>query len=193
MRKTSQQQRQHIIDATDTLLYQKGFHHMSFSDIAQAAGLSKGNLYYYFKTKEEVLSSVISNRVEKVKQMLELWDKEIQHPLDRLKRYAQVPVIEIENVLQYGCPMGSLNTELAKSQPELQKITRQQFDVFKEWIKKQFQVLSPDKDAEELSVHLLVLLQGISIVSQTYADRAIITREVDKVLSWLEELARGAD
>jgi len=192
MRKTSQQQRQHIIDATDTLLYQKGFHHMSFSDIAQAAGLSKGNLYYYFKTKEEVLSSVISNRVEKVKQMLELWDKEIQHPLDRLKRYAQVPVIEIENVLQYGCPMGSLNTELAKSQPELQKITRQQFDVFKEWIKKQFQVLSPDKDAEELSVHLLVLLQGISIVSQTYADRAIITREVDKVLSWLEELARGA-
>lgn len=123
-----------------------------------------------------------------MKLMLETWDFEIPHPLDRLKRYAQIPLVEVENVIQYGCPMGSLNTELAKSLPELQKISKQQFDIFKDWIEKQFQQISPDKDAEELSLHLLVLLQGISIVSQTYADRAIITREIEKVLSWLEQV-----
>jgi len=193
MRKSSEQQRLHIVENTDNLLYHKGFNHMSFSDIATAAGLSKGNLYYYFKTKDEVLQAVIEYRVTHMKNMLEAWEKEFDDPLQRLKRYAQIPINEASDVIHYGCPMGSLNTELAKSQPELQQVSKRQFDVFKDWIKNQFKLLFPgrssDKKAEEHAVHLLVLTQGLSIMSQVYADKSMITREVKKIDTWLEQVS----
>ena len=188
MRKSSQQQKQHIVEATDNLLYQKGFNHMSFSDIAEASGLSKGNLYYYFKTKEDVLAAVIDERVSNMKKMLQHWDDEFSDPLQRLKRYANIPLNEAANVIHYGCPMGSLNIELAKSQFDLQQLSKKQFDVFKNWIKAQFKSLSPKSNAEDLAIHLLVLTQGVATMSQVYADKKIITREVKKIECWLEEL-----
>lgn len=170
---------------------------MSFSDIAEVSGLSKGNLYYYFKTKEEVLQAVIDYRVTQMENMLDSWDIAFVDPVLRLKRYAQIPLNEAQNVTHYGCPMGSLNTELAKSQPELQKISKRQFDVFKDWIIRQFKLIlsgrSMNKRAEEYALHLLVLTQGVSTMSQVYADEKLIVKEVKKIEAWIDEIKLNSD
>ncbi len=187
-RNTKEQQRLKIIESTDALLYQKGFNRMSFSDISEVAGVSKGNLYYYFKTKEDILTAVIDYRIDAMKQMLNDWDKTIATPLDRLKRYVQIANNESSNIIHYGCPMGSLNIELAKSQPDLQKISKQQFDVFKKWLTRQMKLLSKSGNAEQLAFTLLVRTQGISVVSQAYKDKKLITREVEQINHWLETI-----
>lgn len=51
MAREHSKQQQHIIQTVDRLIYEKGFNVMSFKDIAEACGLSKGNLYYYFKNQ----------------------------------------------------------------------------------------------------------------------------------------------
>jgi len=181
--------RQQIIQATDDLLYHKGFNLMSFSDIAQASGIPRGNLYYYFKTKDEVLAAVIEHRLGQMRRLLQEWEQTLTTPLQRLLRYARIPLNELENLVRFGCPMGSLNSELAKSQTPLQAIAKAQFELFRHWLIPQFEQLRPDGDAEQLAMHLLVLTQGLTLMGQVYSDRDLVRREVAALESWLEALA----
>ncbi len=180
--------RRAILQACDDLLYHKGFNQMSFSDIADASGVPRGNLYYYFKTKEEVLAAVIDHRLGNMKIMLREWETTIDSPLNKLKRYVRISLNELDNVLQYGCPMGSLNSELGKTQPELKKISKMQFEVIRPWLHKQFRLLQPVGDAETLTMHLLVRTQGLALMASIYGDRKLVKREVESINTWLDSL-----
>ena len=184
----SERVRQQIITATDNLLYHKGYNLMSFSDIAAASGIPRGNLNYHFRTKQEVLTAVIEYRLQHMQEMLDDWQQTIHTPLERLKRYAKVPLNEIDNANRYGCPMGSLNTELGKQQPRLQDISRKQFDLFRNWLQQQFHALLPDQDSDNLAMHLLVRTQGLAIMAQSYADQSLLKREVEGIKIWLDSL-----
>jgi AcrR family transcriptional regulator len=48
-----------ILDTALELFAEKGFHQTSISDITRMAGISKGLLYNYFESKDEVLKSII--------------------------------------------------------------------------------------------------------------------------------------
>jgi AcrR family transcriptional regulator len=188
-REKTEQIRQQIVAATDDLLYQKGFNLMSFTDIADAAEVPRGNLYYYFKTKDEVLAAVIEHRLQQMRQMLDEWEQSIPTPLERLQRYVRIPVNELANVTRFGCPMGSLNTELGKAQPELQTVARQQFDMFREWLTTQFQELGMGEKSEHLAMHLLVHTQGIATIAQVYQAPAVVKREIEELSNWLKNLS----
>lgn len=51
--------RQRIINASASLFSEKGFDATSVSEIAQAAGVNKALIYYYFKSKEDILDYLI--------------------------------------------------------------------------------------------------------------------------------------
>ncbi len=187
-REKTEQVRHHIIETTDELLYRKGFNLMSFSDIAEASEVPRGNLYYYFKTKDEVLAAVIGHRLQQMQALLDEWDRTIPTPLGRLKRYARIPVNELDNVIHRGCPMGSLNTELGKAQTALQQVSRKQFDMFKAWLTGQFQQLLPGENAEHLAMHFLVRTQGLAVMAHVYEDKKLVKREVAAIDAWLKNL-----
>ncbi len=188
-REKTEQVRQQIVKAADQLFYQKGYNLSSFSDIATASKVPRGNLNYYFKTKNEVLIAVIQYRVDEMRQMLNNWDIEYKTPLQRLQRYAQIASNVKHEVIQYGCPMGTLNTELGKAQQDLQIITKEQFVVFEQWIKKQFQAMGYSKNAAELTMHLMVRTQGIATMAYIHQDTRLIQREVKSVINWLSSPA----
>jgi len=187
-REKTEQVRQQIVKAADQLFYQQGYNLTSFSDIAEASNVPRGNLNYYFKTKDEVLVAVIKDRVEQMQKMLQSWESEYKTPLQRLQRYAQIVINVKKEVIHYGCPIGTLNAELGKVQPELQIITKQQFEVFERWIKKQFQAMGCSKNATELTMHLMVRTQGVAAMAYIHKDARLIKREVKLIFSWLESL-----
>ena len=45
------------------LAYRDGFRESSLADIAKAAHVPVGNVYYYFKTKEELGEAVVERRL----------------------------------------------------------------------------------------------------------------------------------
>jgi AcrR family transcriptional regulator len=51
--------RQEILDVAARIFYEKGYDATSTRDIADAAGLLKGSLYYYVETKEDFLFEII--------------------------------------------------------------------------------------------------------------------------------------
>ena len=179
--------RQRIIEAADNLFYVQGFNHTSFSDIADAAGVARGNFYYYFKTKDDILSAVIDMRCEGIRQMLAAWDQEYREPRERLRRYVQILTNEKANIEQYGCPMGSLCTELAKISHAYHGNATDMFEIFRAWLERQFRALGHE-DANSLALHLLSRGQGVAMVANMYSDKSFLRREAAELLEWIDSL-----
>lgn len=57
--KEADERRNEIVDAADELFAQKGFDGTSTNDILEKVGIARGTLYYHFKSKEEILDSLI--------------------------------------------------------------------------------------------------------------------------------------
>jgi len=58
--------RKEIFNASVHLFLEKGFTETSMREIADAAGIGKSTLYYYFKSKDEILISYFINEISKI-------------------------------------------------------------------------------------------------------------------------------
>ena len=64
MRTAQPDKRTRLIETATKLAYGRGFRETSLADIAEAARVPVGNVYYYFKTKEELAEAVVERRLE---------------------------------------------------------------------------------------------------------------------------------
>ena len=78
-----QQRRQAIIDAAKELFYDKGFQMTTMEDIAAAAELSKGTLYLYFGSKDELYISIILEGFQIIDEKLEQISASDMGPVDK--------------------------------------------------------------------------------------------------------------
>ena len=193
MPKKSERTRQRIVEAANRLIYHKGYNQTSFSDVVQAADVPRGNIYYYFKTKDEILAAAIRYRTERISQMLDNWSGGYRTPIERLQRFLDILTDSADAIVRYGCPMGSLNIELGKEQPELQEQAENLFKVFESWLSDQFAELGYAGRAHELALRLLAQGQGISVIAQVHNDPGFLRREKERLSRWLDRLAEGDD
>ncbi len=59
----------HIEDAALRVFTRQGFHGTTVRDIAKEAGVSLGNLYNYYKTKEEIYTSLVRRYGERMREI----------------------------------------------------------------------------------------------------------------------------
>jgi AcrR family transcriptional regulator len=59
------QKETHILEAALLIFSEKGFENTSMQSVSKRAGVSKGNLYNYFDSKESLLEMIIRNGLEK--------------------------------------------------------------------------------------------------------------------------------
>lgn len=52
-----------LLTTTETLLVERGYHGLSIRDIAQAAGVNLGSVYYYSRSKEDLIRLAIERRI----------------------------------------------------------------------------------------------------------------------------------
>jgi AcrR family transcriptional regulator len=71
-----------IEDAARGLFIKHGFHATSMRDIAKQADVSIGNLYNYYKTKEEIFESIIGSYQHVINHRLKTMFSEIKNPLE---------------------------------------------------------------------------------------------------------------
>lgn len=180
--------RKKIIETADVLFYKQGFAHTSFSDISDALDISKGNFYYYFKTKDDILDAVIEKRCEMTRKDLAHWDNMESDPRIRLKKYIAMLTESQEMIEKHGCPLGSMCTELSKLHHEHLDNASEHFEVYREWLEKQFILLGYKKEARVLSLHLLSRGQGIALITNTYSDKSFLQHEASELISWIDNL-----
>src|SRR5690348_12993074 len=74
------------------LFTEKGYEATSLREIAERLGVTKAALYYHFKTKEDIVASLMEDRVEAMTELLD-WAKGQPHTRELrrefVRRYAQ--------------------------------------------------------------------------------------------------------
>jgi len=184
--------RDRIVEAADQLFYRQGYEHTSFSDIADAIRISRGNFYYHFKTKDEILDAVIQARLANTRKMLKRWETEGEHPADRIRSFIHILIANQAKIKRYGCPVGTLCTELAKLSHASQGEANQLFMLFRTWLRRQFTLLGRKADADALAMHLLARSQGVATLANAFHDEKFIRQEVQQMCDWLQSCADSA-
>lgn len=181
-----------IVEIADWLFYEKGYEHTSFADIAAEVGISRGNFYHHFKTKDAILDAVIALRMTNTRAMLEQWEQDGQTPEDRIRCFIRILITNQTKIMEYGCPVGTLVSELAKLNHAALADANRLFTLFRDWLSLQFKALGREEDAEELAMHLLARSQGVATLANAFHDETFIRAEVDALSMWLHERAREA-
>src|SRR6516165_6500617 len=93
--------RERLVAAAVQLLHQQGIEGTTLADIAHEADVPAGNVYYYFKTKDEVIAAVVDAHIRQVKDTLASIDARHRSPKARLKALVRELADQSEAVARY--------------------------------------------------------------------------------------------
>src|SRR3979490_1885806 len=167
--------RTRLIETATKLAYGRGFRETSLADIAEAARVPVGNVYYYFKTKEEPAEA----RAE---------GDRLSAPKERLLAFVGSVRANREQLARGGCPLGGLCTELHKEGGALAKKSATLVTQPMRWLEEQFRAVGHEKDSRELAVHLFSAFQGMAAVALGTNDREVVVMEAKRLKDWIGTL-----
>ncbi|MCX5416017.1 TetR/AcrR family transcriptional regulator [Streptomyces sp. NBC_00059] len=179
--------RRRLTAAAAQVLHEQGVERTTLADIARAADVPVGNVYYYFKTKDELVRAALSEHSAYLDELTGSLDQ-LPGPRERLKGLIEAWVGRRDVAARYGCPTGTLAVELDKRADgsldvEAGAVIRRLLD----WAADQFRLLGlPDPDG--LAVTLVSAYQGMSLLANALRDPDIMTREGARLLGWLDAL-----
>lgn len=185
--------REKIVTSADRLFYERGYEATSFADVSEAVGISRGNFYYHFKTKDQILDAVIEHRIIDRHEMLESWVDRGQTPKECVANFIGILVMNNKKIRSFGCPIGTLFSEMAKLSHPGAKGARELFDLFRIWLRRRFEDMGRGSDADALAMHLLARSQGAATLANAYPEERFLENEVDQMLSWLDAVADQTD
>lgn len=64
--KTSEERKNEILNISNELFTKNGYENTSIVNILDKVGIAKGTLYYYFKSKEEIMNTIIETYTNKI-------------------------------------------------------------------------------------------------------------------------------
>jgi AcrR family transcriptional regulator len=169
------------------VLHEQGVERTTLADIARAADVPVGNVYYYFKTKDELVLAALSEHSAHLDELTGRLDR-LPDPRDRLQALIKAWIDQREVAARYGCPTGTLAVELDKRadgtlDTEAGTVIRRLL----EWAESQFRALGlPDPDG--LAVTLISAYQGMSLLANALRDPDLMTRQGARLLDWLDSL-----
>jgi TetR/AcrR family transcriptional repressor of nem operon len=178
--------RERLVESAKSLFYEQGVHPTTLAEVAARAEVPLGNVYYYFKTKEQLTAAVVDSRTAEARQTLASFDQK-RTPQARLKALARGWVEIAETVTRYGCPLGSLCTELGKNPDGLEGEVGAPFVLVVDWAEQQLRQLGR-RDARDLAFSLLARIQGAALLAQTFRDPQILAREARQIDRWIDGL-----
>lgn len=179
-----------LVEAADRLVYQQGFNRTSLADIAKKAKVPLGNVYYYFKTKEEIGQALIDYRATFYGSLITSWN-ELPDPRKRILAFINTVADKREVLAQSGCPIGSLCQELHKEGGSLADRAAVTFSALLDWLEAQFRLLGTGNESSGHALHLVAALQGASLLTNAFNDSTLMLRETARLTKWVKAL--GAD
>lgn len=183
MMKQGEKTRNKILSSSNQLFYQQGYHQTSFSDLVKVTNLSKGNITYHFKSKNDILNGVFKRRLAKTETMLNTLTEQHSDAHKRLLQFVDNLLEGKTELTRYGCPNGTLACELGKSDSDARKLSQNIFNLIRSWLSQQFQLLgSSQVQSNEKAQDLLTRIQGICVFSQIYDDENYFEREIKKLI-----------
>jgi TetR/AcrR family transcriptional repressor of nem operon len=182
----SSDKRERLLRSADQLILKQGFNQTTLAEIAEDSNVPLGNVYYYFRTKEAIGETVIKNRLDNLRQLLQKCSAEAT-PKARLVAFLNYPVTIQASLVEHGCPLGTLAYELSRMDGFLRESSRGLIKEMLDWSTEQFEQMGKT-NARSLGLRFVSQLQGMSLVANTLEDPQVITDMVEQTRQWIETL-----
>jgi len=176
-----------LLEAANKLVHAHGFNQTTLADIAQEAAVPVGNVYYYFKTKEDIGHALIEHRANFYRGLIAAWDK-LPDPKRRIHALIGEVEGQREALASSGCPIGSLCQELHKDGGVLAEKAAGLMAAILGWTEQQFRELGKGKESADLALHLVTVLQGASLLTHTFNQPDLLLRETARLREWVNAL-----
>jgi AcrR family transcriptional regulator len=179
--------RERLIHGARRVLHAQGVESTTLADIAHAADVPVGNVYYYFKTKDDLVQAAITAHADDITTTLAALERH-RTPKARLKAFVRMVTDQRELTARSGCPQGSLCSELDKQDDEVSRSCAQLIRLPIEWAERQLRAMGR-RDARELAVALIASYQGIALLTNTFRDPQLMASEGRRLERWIDSLA----
>ena len=166
--------RARLVEAAQELFWNQGYEATSLGDVVKRAKANPGSLYYFFKTKEELLLGVLDRYSELLwPAVVEPAFKAVEDPMVRifaiLEGYRQ-GLLRTE--FARGCPIGSLALEIGETSPRARQKIVVNFDGWTGWIRKCLDdaadQLPQETDRAALARFVLTVMEGAVMQARAY-------------------------
>lgn len=179
--------RERLVAAARDALHRQGVENTTLADIAAAADVPVGNVYYYFKTKDDLVEAAIDSQMRDIEELLRSLN-ELRTPQARLKGLITRLGGEADLVARYGCPLGSLCSELDKREDAVERASARLLELPIKWLEEQFRAMRR-RDARELAIALMSAYEGAALLTNTFRDPKIMVGECRRLGNWIDSLA----
>jgi TetR/AcrR family transcriptional regulator, transcriptional repressor for nem operon len=179
--------RERLIAGARDVLHTQGVERTTLADIAQAADVPVGNVYYYFKTKDELVESVIESHVGDMQTALRGLEQH-RTPKARLRALVRMLTAQADLLARCGCPHGSLCSELDKRDAGPGRLCPELLAAPIDWAEQQFSAMGR-RDARELAVGLIASYQGIALLTNAFHDPKLMIQEGRRLERWIDSLS----
>lgn len=187
-----EQTRVRILDEAKRVFHRKGFSATSINDLLAAAGTTKGNLYFHFSGKEEVVLAVLRREQQKFMQFL---DEALQGetPGARLDNFFR-QALEKNRSRGFvgGCLFGNTALEASDTSEPFAEVVK---EVFAAWIDKVAQTIAAAQLARqvrtdlpplELAEMIVMTLEGGIMQARLHKSELPLKRSLDSLRKILE-------
>jgi TetR/AcrR family transcriptional regulator, transcriptional repressor for nem operon len=179
--------RERLVASAADLLHRQGVERTTLAEIAHAADVPPGNVYYYFKTRDDLVHAVIEAQVQQVRALLARLDAR-STPIARLKGLAESWTSNGPIIVEHGCPLGGLSYELNKHDAELGADAARPLRTIVEWAEGQFRELG-QRNPGAVAVTFLSAIQGAALLANAFGDEQLLKREIRRIERWVDSLA----
>ena len=170
----------------------KGFSATSVDDICAEAGLTKGSLFHYFSSKEDLGAAVLDRYLARVFVKLDEIRAQQNDPLARVCACLEFLSAEAEVYpLRHGCILGRFTQELSETHPRIRAQCAGQFGRWIDSIAADLEEASQrrnirDVDARSLAEYTLATFEGALILARAGGDGAVVRRALAHTRNHLE-------
>jgi len=184
--KESLGKRERLVESARALIHEQGVQRTTLADIAERADVPLGNVYYYFKSKDDLIGAVLAGYKEEAQALTRAFDRH-RSPQVRLKALVRNWSDMRELVASRGCPIGTLCAELDKNEDGRDRDAAAIMAIVIDWTEGQFRQLDR-RDARDLAVALFAGIQGAALLANTFRDPTILTRQGHHLERWIDTL-----
>ena len=180
--------RERLVASARSLIHEQGVHRTTLAEVAERGDVPLGNVYYYFKTKDELVRAVLDGYHKEAEKLIESFERH-RSPQARLKALVQNWEDMRDEVARHGCPMGTLCAELDKVDGGADRDAAAVMARIIDWAEEQFRQLG-QRDARDLAVALFAGIQGAALLANTFRDPTILARQGRHLERWIESFSR---
>lgn len=185
--RASSGKRERLVASAADLMHRQGVSATSLAVVAQEADVPLGNVYYYYKTKDDLTRAVLAAQAQQVTAMTDAFAS-LPGPVERLKALATRWDQMRDVVARYGCPFGSLTSELDRRDDGLDHEAAEPMRRILDWATGQFRELGCAKP-RDLATTLLAGIQGSALLAAGLRDPQLLTDQVRYLHGWIDTVA----